>query len=524
MGRLFFFFLILGIWSTTVSGAILVQNIGGAGSYSGQMGINNDIIRDNTLYAAIAGNHDNGSCDNASPASVCDNCLDNGPGALVNTCSTRRIHPDLNLEINYTASKGGNLLVYAVRSIDRSTFTTGAGGNATLVGNIPESDSRNFFGNMQEGEPVNLNFTTTWGDLCEAFFGDPTCNISQNDSRFINGIFRGELFFGLDGNNAISGVPGNGNITFFNPDPADDIIGNSDPRIFIEFRLGQQNLQGNLSFCSDPIAQSNGGLCNFNVEPGDSKAYLSDIRTDSAFNTNDFPILRVYYDEGDVTVGSSPFSDIGLLGTTNVPVGGTLNIGEGIVDGLENNIPYNFRLGLVDIAGILSSVTPRTSAGSPCFDAGISDCHSAIPSAVSGLLNKNPDCFIATATYGSISAHQVQAFRNFRNLYLHTWTGGKKIISWYYKHSPPLAHWIDQHPVAKGFARIILWPIWIMVKLILISPFLFFILFSMLFLGTLALALGFASKKNRRLAFTTNPVASLKNQSEMESIDGERLK
>jgi|GEM_PF-5032732 len=423
MGRLFF--LILGIWSTTVSGAILVQNIGGAGSYSGQMGINNDIIRDNTLYAAIAGNHDNGSCDNASPASVCDNCLDNGPGALVNTCSTRRIHPDLNLEINYTASKGGNLLVYAVRSIDRSTFTTGAGGNATLVGNIPESDSRNFFGNMQEGEPVNLNFTTTWGDLCEAFFGDPTCNISQNDSRFINGIFRGELFFGLDGNNAISGVPGNGNITFFNPDPADDIIGNSDPRIFIEFRLGQQNLQGNLSFCSDPIAQSNGGLCNFNVEPGDSKAYLSDIRTDSAFNTNDFPILRVYYDEGDVTVGSSP------------------------------------RLGLVDIAGILSSVTPRTSAGSPCFDAGISDCHSAIPSAVSGLLNKNPDCFIATATYGSI---------------------------------------------------------------ILISPFLFFILFSMLFLGTLALALGFASKKNRRLAFTTNPVASLKNQSEMESIDGERLK
>jgi len=67
-------------------------------------------------------------------------------------------------------------------------------------------------------------------------------------------------------------------------------------------------------------------------------------------------------------------------------------------------------------------------------------------------------CFIATATYDTPSAKEVQILRDFRDQYLLTNPGGEKLTSLYYKYSPPIADFITEHPVAKPVVRAGLFP------------------------------------------------------------------
>ena len=67
-------------------------------------------------------------------------------------------------------------------------------------------------------------------------------------------------------------------------------------------------------------------------------------------------------------------------------------------------------------------------------------------------------CFIATAAYGYYSAPQVRALRNFRDQYLLTNGPGRVFVHWYYRNSPPAAHYISNHPGWKVLVRIALLP------------------------------------------------------------------
>jgi hypothetical protein len=62
-------------------------------------------------------------------------------------------------------------------------------------------------------------------------------------------------------------------------------------------------------------------------------------------------------------------------------------------------------------------------------------------------------CFIATAAYGSYLDSHVETLREFRDQYLVTNPMGSALVSTYYKLSPPVAEFIDEHPALKPIVR-----------------------------------------------------------------------
>jgi hypothetical protein len=74
-----------------------------------------------------------------------------------------------------------------------------------------------------------------------------------------------------------------------------------------------------------------------------------------------------------------------------------------------------------------------------------------------------PKCFIATATFGSPLAPQVQFLRNFRDAdVMKTYVGWNFMIAfnaWYYSFSPTVAQSITQHPMLQYTMRIVLYPL-----------------------------------------------------------------
>lgn len=62
-------------------------------------------------------------------------------------------------------------------------------------------------------------------------------------------------------------------------------------------------------------------------------------------------------------------------------------------------------------------------------------------------------CFVATATYGTPMADEIQVLREFRDEYLLANRVGQALVSLYYKVSPPIAQFIAEHPSLKPIAR-----------------------------------------------------------------------
>jgi len=62
-------------------------------------------------------------------------------------------------------------------------------------------------------------------------------------------------------------------------------------------------------------------------------------------------------------------------------------------------------------------------------------------------------CFIATAAYGTPLAEEIEVLRQFRDEYLLTNPPGRLFVSVYYRSSPPLADFIDDHPALKPMVR-----------------------------------------------------------------------
>ncbi len=62
-------------------------------------------------------------------------------------------------------------------------------------------------------------------------------------------------------------------------------------------------------------------------------------------------------------------------------------------------------------------------------------------------------CFIATAAYGSRLSSEVRVLSDFRDRYLMGSTLGRKFVAAYYRLSPPLAGFIERHPVLRKCVR-----------------------------------------------------------------------
>jgi hypothetical protein len=72
-------------------------------------------------------------------------------------------------------------------------------------------------------------------------------------------------------------------------------------------------------------------------------------------------------------------------------------------------------------------------------------------------------CIIATATFGSPMAPQVQQLREFRQNNIYTTESGAQFMiafnAWYYSFSPVVAHFINDHPVTKPPMQALLTPV-----------------------------------------------------------------
>ena len=67
-------------------------------------------------------------------------------------------------------------------------------------------------------------------------------------------------------------------------------------------------------------------------------------------------------------------------------------------------------------------------------------------------------CFIATATYGTAMADEVQILRDFRDDYLLSNPLGQSLVDIYYRISPPIAEFITDHPTLKAIVKVALVP------------------------------------------------------------------
>ena len=67
-------------------------------------------------------------------------------------------------------------------------------------------------------------------------------------------------------------------------------------------------------------------------------------------------------------------------------------------------------------------------------------------------------CFIATASYGTPMAQEIQILREFRDGYLLTNPLGQAFVDFYYRVSPPIAEFITAHPDLKPLVRTALVP------------------------------------------------------------------
>jgi subtilisin family serine protease len=73
-------------------------------------------------------------------------------------------------------------------------------------------------------------------------------------------------------------------------------------------------------------------------------------------------------------------------------------------------------------------------------------------------------CFIATAAFGSPLERHVRIFREFRDRYLLTNPAGRLFVKWYYRHSPKYAALISRHRTFRVTVRIILEPLYLLLK------------------------------------------------------------
>lgn len=120
------------------------------------------------------------------------------------------------------------------------------------------------------------------------------------------------------------------------------------------------------------------------------------------------------------------------------------------------------------VSGVIEGIAVVAAVGTP----------SSVPTTVaSGTVSSSggggSGCFIATAAFGSYLDPHVMVLRHFRDDVLLQSELGTAFVTFYYKHSPPIADFIAQHETLRTLMRFVLTPLIFAVKYPLIAALLF---------------------------------------------------
>ena len=100
----------------------------------------------------------------------------------------------------------------------------------------------------------------------------------------------------------------------------------------------------------------------------------------------------------------------------------------------------------------IGPITIRSSCGNCKSEGNVTHCCSKCSSYLCSKCAGSA-CFVATACYGCYDAPEVLVLRRFRDETLMSSARGCRIVNLYYRMSPPLARWLEHHPLAAKAIR-----------------------------------------------------------------------
>jgi len=344
---------------------------------------------------------------------TCNTCNNPSVTGTLKSCNENGISGDTQLIINFTSTASGT-----VEFSDGTNYVAFVGGNVNYTAGTAGSVS------------------IRWSDLCGAT-GLALCGSSPTSPTGPENISK-SLYFGVSNGTSASLI-------------------DSIPVNFVYANMEN----GGIS-----VADGSNGVDDFQMFPGDQKAYIDSISPDSL--GSNVSAVRAYYapistqangcaEMGNVT-NSSDSNELALDNTSR-------EIIDNRVSGLENDTPYVFRFAIVDNAKNIGLFTVQPSedpSGTINCTAATVYNYTAQPQEVFGLLEKNQQCFITTAAYGSPLDAKVIVFKKFRDVILKKYALGRSFIEFYYSHSPKWAAKIRQNETARAVTRVFLWPLWAM--------------------------------------------------------------
>lgn len=380
-----------------------------------------------TIFGGYAGSA--GSCQSADQYSTCNSCA--GGGTELTPCNQTSIHPNLRLSITLQSSTAATF-----QQTPRAKWQfTGTANSAEDVDSSPS---------LIAGQPFVVEIS--WSKLCERAGAGTNCNNATS-------AITKTLNVGIDNNND----------------------GNLDEKVDFNFVFryvdASSNTEKNYTPCppGTPPSNSSDGLCDYHLTKGDEKVIILDYAASSYdMQTSNAAVKfnrAVFFYQENVANGAGIRNNDANFVVDITP--GTSDedpptIGDKRLMGLVNGTPYCFAMGNMDQTGNISRFTPASILTSNLPSDLARIC--ATPEIVVGLLD-DKSCFIATATFGSNMAPEVQTFREFRNRFLAPSSWGQAFIKVYYKYGPEGAEWISHSPFLKGLSLAVLWPLLMFVKL-----------------------------------------------------------
>lgn len=413
--------------TSTTSGMTLVGTPSGLSAYDpGTPASGTTAATSPTIFGGNAGS--GGECASPVATSTCNSCKG---GTTLTSCNPTSVHPNLILSVSMSSSTA-SLFQGTPKLIWR--FTEETPGVVHDVENTPS---------LAAGQTITAEIK--WGDLCAAAGGDGTCTTNIATTK--------TLSVGIDNNN-------------------DGVL---EEKVDFSFAFRYVTGAGNLT-ASCPVGVSNPaivateGICDYTVFRGDEKVYITDYAaTSNDLETANSPVkynrIALFYSENsqgqaDPSTITTSSPSITLSLNNNSPNEPSLS--DQRITGLQNGTDYCFALGNMDQAGNITYFPVATELA----DASKHSKFCATPDVVVGLLD-DKHCFIATATYGSMMAPEVNTFRAFRNKFLLTNSFGKAFVKAYYQLGPEAAEWISHSEFLRTLSLWMLWPLLMFAKLAL---------------------------------------------------------